>query len=53
MLTKGDGMIAIVDMAISLVEFLVNLIMSLASGDFSALSDLPSKLTEKKDLNLF
>ena len=52
MLTKGDGMMAIVDMAISLVEFLVNLISSMASGDFSMLKDLPSKITTKKDLDL-
>ena len=50
MINSGDGMVAIVDMAISLVEFLVNLISSLASGDFSALTDVFGGLSEKKDL---
>ena len=40
MLTKDDGMLAIVDMAISLVEFMVNFISALLSGDFSSIADI-------------
>ena len=40
MLNKDDGNLAVIDMAISLVEFLVNLIQSIMSGDFSALTDI-------------
>ena len=40
MLNKDDGNMAIIDMAITLVEFLVKLIQSIASGDFSALTDI-------------
>ena len=50
MINKGDGNIAIIDMAISIAEFIVNLIGSLLSGDFSALSNIFGGLTEKKDL---
>lgn len=50
MINKGDGNIAIIDMAISIVEFIVNLISSLASGDTSALTNIFGGLTEKKDL---
>lgn len=50
MINKGDSNIAIIDMAISIVEFIVNLIISLASGDFSALTNIVGGLTEKKDL---
>ena len=50
MLNKNDGMTGIIDMAISVVEFVVNLIFSLASGDFSPLNDLVGGITKKKDL---
>ena len=50
MINKNDGMIAIVDMALSLIDFIINLFDSLASGDFSALKGITGGLTEKKDL---
>ena len=50
MLTKDDGMIAIVDMAISRVEFLMNAIEAIMSGDFSSLSDLNFDLSAITDL---
>ena len=40
MLNKDDGNVAIIDMAISLVETLVKLIEAILSGDFSALTDI-------------
>ena len=48
MLKKDDGMIAIVDMAISLVEFLVDFIGALFSGDTGVIKDLFGKLTGKE-----
>ena len=45
MLTNDDGMLAIVDMAISVVEFLVEFLTSLFSGDSNAIKDLIAKLT--------
>lgn len=50
MINKNDGTIAIADMAISLIEFIIKLFESLASGDFSALKGITGGLTEKKDL---
>ena len=50
MLTKDGGMIAIVDMAISLVEFLMNAIDAIISGDFSSLSDLNFDFSAITDL---
>ena len=49
MLTNNDGMLAIVDMAISLVEFLVNAISSILSGDFS-FSDMNLDLSSLTDV---
>ena len=49
MLEKNDGMLAIVDMAISLVEFLVNAISSILSCDFS-LSDMNLDLSALTDV---
>ena len=49
MLNKEDGSIAIIDMAISVVEFLVKLIQSIASGDFSALTDFFNQRPEHLD----
>lgn len=46
MLNKDDGNLAIIDMAISLVEFLVKLILSIMSGDFSALTDILNRPPE-------
>ena len=45
MLNKDDGMLAIIDMAISLVEIIVKAISALLSGDFSAITDIFSQLT--------
>ena len=45
MLKQDDGNMAIIDMAISLVEFLVDFIGALFSGDFSAITDVIGKLT--------
>ena len=50
MLEKDDGMLAIVDMAISLAEFLINLINSLLSGDFSALKEFDFDINKFSDL---
>lgn len=49
MINKDDGMIAIVDMAISFVEFIVNAISALMSGDVSSLSDLNIDLSSVTD----
>lgn len=50
MLTKNDGMLAIVDMAISLAEFIVNFIGALVSGDFSSLKDINLDMSSVTDL---
>lgn len=50
MLTKDGGMIAIADMAISLVEFIVDFLGALMSGDFSSLKDLNFDLSSLTDL---
>ena len=47
MLTQGDGMLAIIDMAISLVEFLVNAISALLAGDTDVLKDMVTHLVTK------
>ena len=45
MLTKDDGMLSIIDMAISLVEVVIKMIEGILSGDFSAVTDVLGKLT--------
>ncbi|MBQ6066692.1 MAG: hypothetical protein IJK89_07695 [Clostridia bacterium] len=50
MLTKNDGMLAIVDMAISLAEFIVNFLGMIMSGDFSSLSDLKLDMSSITDI---
>ena len=47
MLTNDGGMLSIIDMAISLVEFVINAISSLLSGDTDALKDVVTHLVTK------